>query len=316
MDPTEFDFVAYDLMPGSLCPCRGLASPGVQLLACDYAWSHPNPSAIATAGYKAVLRYLSTDPSKDLSLSEAQALHAADLGILCVWETTAQRATQGYAAGRQDAEAANAQADALSYPPACVIFYAVDEQVTPAAVKLYFKGLSDFGLNAPQIRPVGGYGDAAIIDALVAWGVSGPHWQTAAWSGGALSENASLYQRVTPTLAIAGAAGEYDEDVILKSIIWWGGSLDQSTPPLQEDDVKPYLVAYNGAMWVVAPDLSSRTGITDEASEQALNGTSQYLPLVLSPTQMLKIPDLTVGDAPPSSPQPAPSEPPSPPPAA
>jgi hypothetical protein len=204
-------------------------------LVIDYAWTRPSPAAIAAAGYKGVVRYLSTDPTKNLSQAEAQALGVVGLGVRCAWETTATRATAGGGAGYDDASAANSQADSLGYPSDVPLFYAVDEEVDPNSVKAYFLGAQSAGL-----RPVKGYGDAAICDALAEWGFGNDHWQTVAWSGGEVdTANAALYQRLSPTVGIPGVpTSDFDEDVCLRDgfidTFWFPGKqpTDQVTDGL------------------------------------------------------------------------------------
>ena len=58
---------------------------------------------IKAAGYSGALRYLSNDPTKDLTKDEAEALQAVGLSVGLVWETTARRATAGRKAGASDA---------------------------------------------------------------------------------------------------------------------------------------------------------------------------------------------------------------------
>ena len=161
----------------------------------DYAWQHPTPATIKAAGYAGVMRYLSTDPTKNLTGVEAAGLIGAGLSIGLVWETSAQRAGAGSAAGQLDAAAANAQATALHYPAGCPIFFAVDYDADPAAVAGYF-----FGIKAAGGRPAGVYGSLRICTAMRAAGV--PYtWQTAAWSAGAVLKDANLYQRASPTVS-------------------------------------------------------------------------------------------------------------------
>lgn len=188
-------------------------------LAIDYAWQHPNPSAIRAAAYVGVLRYLSHDPSKDLSAAERDGLHAAGLGIGVAWETTATRPTQGRTAGMDDARTARTQAHALGYPSSCPIYFAVDENAAWTQVSAYAEGaLSVLGSQT------GIYGSLAVCVAAARSGIPW-RWQTEAWSGTTVSSVAHLYQRVRPTLAIAGAQGTYDEDVVLvDSYPWWTGS--------------------------------------------------------------------------------------------
>lgn len=194
-------------------------------LACDYAWQHPNPAAIKAAGYVGVLRYLSTDPTKNLSAAERDALFAAGLGINLAWETTATRATQGYTAGVEDGRAALAQAQALGYPALVPIYFAVDENVNWAEVAPYFRGVQSVVGHQTGI-----YGSAAIVEGAVGSGVAWS-WQCEAWSGTVVSPVAHLYQRVTPTLTIQGAQGEYDEDVVLTpNYPWWASSTPAPAP--------------------------------------------------------------------------------------
>jgi hypothetical protein len=182
-----------------------------ELLAVDYAWTHPNPAAIRAAGYVAVLRYLSPDASKNLTGAERDAVWAAGLAVGLVWESSATRALSGAPGGAADARAANDQADALGVPATVPIYYADDTQSTADQVRPYYQGAGSVGR-----RPVGGYGDIDVVDPLLAEGIITVGWQTAAWSAGRVSSIAHLYQRVTPTRPSVGPASSYDENVILR----------------------------------------------------------------------------------------------------
>jgi len=98
----------------------------VTILGVDYAWNHPAPQDIFNAGYRFVIRYLSLDPTKNLTIQEAQALHSAGLAILLYWENGTLDTLGGATVGASQSSTANHQADALSYPTQCPIFYAVD----------------------------------------------------------------------------------------------------------------------------------------------------------------------------------------------
>ncbi len=222
-------------------------------LACDYSDARPSPAAIKAAGYIAVLRYLSPFPQKNLSPAERDALFAAGLGILLVWESTANRATADQAAGAQDAAWANNMADTLGYPADCPIFYAVDTDVQWPQVAPYFEGA-----RSVARRPVKVYGSAAICGGAATAGYGADQWQTCAWSGTTISQNAAIYQRLGPTLTIPNEQGQYDEDVILKPVALWA----QSSPPFppsppspspQEPDMTPFAVVdSDGALHVFA----------------------------------------------------------------
>lgn len=195
-------------------------------LGIDYAWRHPNPAAIKKDGYSFVLRYLSTDPTKNLTVVEAKALHAAGLSIGLIWETTATRATAGYAAGRADRVLAEKQANALGYPTYAALFWACDQDTSAASVKAYASGWYEAG---PRTRSTGPYGSKQVIEGVHAAGFSNVEWQTEAWSGTAVSGQADLYQRVKTTRPSLG--GGYDEDVLLKAVKLWAPALAPVSSP-------------------------------------------------------------------------------------
>ena len=93
----------------------------------DYAWHHSlNLDAFRTHGVTFVVRYLSNDESKNLDASEAHLLSDGGFDLVVVWETTAQRALDGRAAGATDAKKAAAQAKACGMPARRPIYFGVD----------------------------------------------------------------------------------------------------------------------------------------------------------------------------------------------
>src|SRR3954454_9683507 len=92
----------------------------------DYAFGRPTMAALKSAGIKFVCRYLSHSPSKNLTAAEAKKLSDAGIWIVVVWETTAKRALDGYAAGAADARDALAQAQICGMPDDRPIYFAVD----------------------------------------------------------------------------------------------------------------------------------------------------------------------------------------------
>jgi hypothetical protein len=176
----------------------------------DYAWAKPTPAAIKAAGYSGVMRYLSPDSTKNLSKPEATALLAAGLSIGLIWESTANRAGQGFAAGAADAATAEAQATALGYPFSAALFYAVDFDGGVAAVAPYFAGVA-----SRAARPVGVYGSARVVEGVaVLW-----KWQACAWSAGRVSASAHLYQRLRAT--VPNPLPSTDENIILHPFPMW-----------------------------------------------------------------------------------------------
>lgn len=180
----------------------------VPSLAADYSFARPSVSALQPDD--GVLRYVSHEPGKNLTVAEAKTLRAAGKWIALVFEDGAQRALDGAAAGKADAEFANQQADALGYPKDAVIFYAVDFDATPGQVTAYFDGAK----SVPGGRPVGAYGSIKITGIKLA----SYNWQTSAWSGGAVDGSANLYQRQRPTHPVPGC----DENVLLNPFPAWG----------------------------------------------------------------------------------------------
>ncbi|MGH9920872.1 MAG: hypothetical protein ACRD6W_18645, partial [Nitrososphaerales archaeon] len=71
-----------------------LKGVAVSQLACDYLYAPAMPSAIAAAGYVAVLSYL-----RSLTVEDITALLAAGLGVGLIFETLADEATLGAARG-------------------------------------------------------------------------------------------------------------------------------------------------------------------------------------------------------------------------
>lgn len=66
-------------------------------------------------------------------------------------------------------------------------------------------------------------------------------------------------------------------------------------PLIDKDETVPLIVAFNGAQWIVAPDLSSRVGLAssdDVRTLLALDGGRLYRPAVLTTALMMKIPEV------------------------
>lgn len=169
-------------------------TPGI-----DYSFSHPTPAQIKAYGAAFVCRYLApinaSTRAKVLTRAEAQALHAADLDVVLVWEWTADRAAAGRAAGVSDARAALAQATALGAEGA-VLYFAVDYDASASAcrpggaVYAYAQGWASV-LGADRSGVYGGY---TAVAALMSAGLCRYGWQTTAWSGGRWYAGAQIRQ--------------------------------------------------------------------------------------------------------------------------
>jgi hypothetical protein len=159
----------------------------------DFAWRAVGARAARRMGARFAASYLSTDASKNWTRALIHAYHAAGLGTVCVWETTATRALAGSAAGRTDARAALRQEQALGVPASKPIYFAVDfnETIRQArAVAAYFRGVG----SVLGVDRTGGYGSYRTISLLFNARLIRFGWQTSAWSGGRWDRRAQLQQ--------------------------------------------------------------------------------------------------------------------------
>src|SRR5450631_4345735 len=145
-------------------------------LGIDYAWQHP----ALPGGCSFVARYLSNDPSKNLSRGEADSLRSQGQDIVVVWETTTNEVDGGHDAGVSAATKAEAQAAAAGMPAGSPIYFAVDydAQVGPI-ISGYFQGVAEV---LGGVGRVGVYGGRFVVGALKDAGLVTYIWQTSAWS--------------------------------------------------------------------------------------------------------------------------------------
>jgi len=211
----------------------------------DYAWHGDNGpliKALKAAQVTFVCRYLSHSSGKNLTLAEAKALSAAGIAIVVVWETTADRALAGRAAGAQDARDGLAEAKACGMPDGRPIYFAVDWDASSgqqAAINAYLDGAASV-LGKSRVGIYGGYGPVsrAMHGGHAAWG-----WQTYAWSHGAWWPGAQL-QQYSNDHVIGGVGLDYDRSKKDDFGQWRIGWTPNVTPtphpdptPTTEDDM-------------------------------------------------------------------------------
>lgn len=177
----------------------------------DYAFGRPAMSALRAAGVTFVCRYLSHSPAKNLTAAEARQLSDAGIWIVVVWETTAQRALDGHAAGAADARDARTQAGACGMPDDRPIFFAVDWDASSgqqSRINAYLDGAASV-LGRERVGIYGGYGPVkrALDGGHATWA-----WQTYAWSGGRWDSRARL-QQYSNGHTIGGVGCDYDRAV-------------------------------------------------------------------------------------------------------
>lgn len=159
----------------------------------DYSMARPGGSAIRGNGYSFVCRYLSDYSGKNLSSDELNDLRANGLAVVLVWETTADRALDGYNAGQQDASAAQEQASALGAPGSAPIYFAVDFDAMPnelSTVNDYLRGAA----SVIGVERVGVYGGYSAVKSAFDNGTATFGWQACAWSYGEREYRAHIYQ--------------------------------------------------------------------------------------------------------------------------
>ncbi len=159
----------------------------------DFSWARPGAANIKAAGYDFICRYLSYDAGKNISAGEAQDALNHGLGIILVWETTANRALSGRAGGIADANEAVKQANAAGQPNFLPIYFAVDFDATPAqqgAIDEYLRGAGTV-LGSAYVGVYGGYW---VVKRCLDNGSAKWAWQTYAWSGGNIDPRIHIYQ--------------------------------------------------------------------------------------------------------------------------
>lgn len=159
-------------------PPRFGIAPG-QSWGLDFGWSGVSAALAKANGATFGASYFSADASKNWTKALVDSYHAAGLKTVGVWETTATRATQGYAAGQADARSAKAQAAAVGNTNRPIDF-AIDCECTGPSVLPYFQGAHSILGNRTNA-----YGDYDALLYLSQHGAVGTeNWQTYAWSGG------------------------------------------------------------------------------------------------------------------------------------
>lgn len=165
-------------------------------------------------GYDFVCRYLvpATSAWKALTKAEADIIQAAGMYIVSVYETTADRALGGRAAGLIDGAIAVKCAAEVGQPKGSTIYGAVDFAPTPAQMKTVVEYIRGFNDAMPEFS-TGVYGSFDVVNAVKAAGAASHLWQTYAWSRGQLAD-VQIYQWQN--------GEQYDEDKSFGLEGWWG----------------------------------------------------------------------------------------------
>lgn len=182
----------------------------------DYAWFRP--SAAQLLGYDFVSRYLSYDPSKNLTLAEAKQLTAWGKKIICNWESDGKGGT--FADGQAQARAAFTLAAQCGMPDGHGIVFSIDEDVDPLTQAGYIQGL----LSVQPGSVLGLYGSAATVQygraQSLAWG-----WRSMStgWRGGSSTSGCQLVQ--------TGGNNDFDYDTALSDLSGLAWNLGAASAP-------------------------------------------------------------------------------------
>ena len=175
----------------------------------DWAWGEMSVSALRGVGADFIGRYVSTPGNtKNVTAREAADMSRAGIDILLVFETTADRALAGRAAGSDDARSAKQQAAGVRMPQGRPIYFAVDFDATPqqqGPINEYFRGVASvLGLDG-----TGAYAGYWVIKRLFDAGLIRWGWQTYAWSGGKWDPRAHV-QQFSNGHTVGGVDCDYD----------------------------------------------------------------------------------------------------------
>jgi len=144
-------------------------------------------------GLSFICRYVSSPgSSRNLTRAEIYDFEANGIGIVIVFEQTADSALGGWRQGIADAQSASTQVAALGIAD-CPIYFAVDfdasENQLPV-VGAYLQGAA----SVIGIDRTGVYGGYAVVQYAFNNGLVTYGWQTYAWSGTNLDGRCHLYQ--------------------------------------------------------------------------------------------------------------------------
>jgi len=192
----------------------------------------PPIADMKAAGVSFVGRYLSyinnLTQVKLLTPPEAKALSEAGISIVSNYEWYASRATEGFTAGRADAQIAATQHAECGGPGDRPIYFSVDIDTSGSFVAAYFQGV----ISAIGRARTGAYGSYRVIGDLFNAGLISWGWQTYAWSGGQWEPRAHIQQYLNG-VSMSGHSVDYDRSIKSDYGQWQVGGtfmIDITTP--------------------------------------------------------------------------------------
>jgi Domain of unknown function (DUF1906) len=195
---------------------------------------------------------------KRLTRVEAEAITAAGMNLVSVFQRGTNDAKGGAANGTRDGKAASQEAKLIGQPSGTAIYFAVDYDAQPTdynAIEAYLRAAAK---EVPGYE-VGVYGSYAVVEEMAKRGACSHFWQTYAWSKGKLSKVANLYQYKNGQ-QLAGHTVDFNDG--LGGEGWW-----DTNPPAVEKPVSNPLdkaaaekvIAVLGALWMASADKQVQT---------------------------------------------------------
>lgn len=218
--------------------------------------------SLAAAGMGFTCRYLVPEKYawKRLTRPEAEAITAAGIQIVSVFETSASRSAGGSTAGQADGKAAYGEAQLIGQPTGTAIYFAVDYDAQPAdydAIEAYLKAA---GTQVPGYA-VGVYGSFAVIEEMARRGAAKHFWQTYAWSCGQNSGKRNIYQYQNG-VSMAGIEVDLNESFGNEGF-WNAKEVNHKVSP--EDANK--IIAFLKAAWAATESQEARSEFNRLANE-------------------------------------------------
>lgn len=219
--------------------------------------------AIKEAGYEFAGRYLvPTTMWKALTRAEAQALTAAGLKILTVWETTADRVKGSANAGSADGANALKCAREIGMPSSGVIYFAVDFGAQASdmdAIEAYLRAARQ---NTEEYE-IGVYGSYSVVEEMAKRKACNHFWQCVGWSYGQKSPHRNVYQAKWG-MSVAGVAIDVNECDDMDAAGIWNYEEDNMTGEQIYNKLNDYLRSQPAPEWAKAElELAIAMGITD-----------------------------------------------------
>lgn len=221
---------------------------------------------LRSEGYEFAGRYLVPEVGtlrwKALTKAEAETLNAAGLKLLTVWETTADRARGGAAAGASDGASALRCARKIAMPVSGIIYFAVDfgaQESDMDAIEAYLRAAREKTAE----YETGVYGPYSVVEEMARRGACGAFWQCVGWSNGKKSAHRNVYQAQWGKIA-AGVGVDVNECADMDAAGIWDYEEENMTGEQIYKKLNEYLDGQPAPEWAKAElDEAVALGITD-----------------------------------------------------